>query len=237
MSYNTCIVISHYLGRDINNLNNLISQLTFFKENIIVIVNSDHTHIETLDIINGIKFVIRPNIGMNIGGWGAAIKYCNKYDKVIFLQDECIVNDFEFLPRYSELLDTKNTGIVGESINFKWNKSWDSMANSPLNYQVRLSDRVVMSRVEYYIQCLNKWRINPGKTAKHLRSLVWGFNTSFLSIINGFPIGNTKEECIASEIGVSKLVEQHNLNILQSSDNPFQYIHHKEWNTNGWAKI
>jgi hypothetical protein len=237
MSNKICIVISHYLGRDNRDLINLINQLDFFKSNLIVSINDDNALSESYSNINGVNFVVRPNIGMNIGGWGAAIKYCQDYDKIIFMQDECIIKDFDFISQYSDLLDNIGAGIVGESINPKWNKSWDLLANSPLNYNVETLEGLTIPRVENYIQCLNKWGINPGKTGLHLRSLVWAFNTSFLSIINNFPIGLNKEECIAVEIGVNKLVEQNNLKILQSATYPFRYIQHKEWKTDGWSKI
>jgi hypothetical protein len=52
-----------------------------------------------------------------------------------------------------------------------------------------------------------------------------------LSEIGGFPIGRNYAECIAAEIGVSKLVESRGLSVQQvDDDEPFRFIRHEEWN-------
>jgi hypothetical protein len=81
------------------------------------------------------------------------------------------------------------------------------------------------------------WGINPGVTGRHLRSLVWGFSNESLSRLGGFPIGSTKEECIASEIAVSKKIEQLGLSVTQISDTPFTFFKHEEWRADGTSKI
>ena len=55
--------------------------------------------------------------------------------------------------------------------------------------------------------------------------------------ISPFPIGNTKEECIASEIAVSKKVEQLGLKVTQINERPFKYISHIEWKLDGSSKL
>jgi len=66
--------------------------------------------------------------------------------------------------------------------------------------------------------------------------LVWAFRRDTLQRIKAFPIGRTKEECIAAEIATSKWVEQHGGRIAQVGPLPFQYIQHKEWRVDGSHK-
>ena len=84
---------------------------------------------------------------------------------------------------------------------------------------------------------MKKWGIKPGLTGLHLRSLVWGFKREVLEELFPFPIGKTKEECIASEIAVSKKVEQLGLKVTQIHKKPFKYISHVEWKLDGSSKV
>jgi len=84
---------------------------------------------------------------------------------------------------------------------------------------------------------MKKWKIDPGTNGRHLRSLVWAFNRGALALIKGFPTGLHKEECIAAEIAVSKNIEQHGLLVTQVAERPFTFIHHVEWQKDGYKKI
>ena len=75
------------------------------------------------------------------------------------------------------------------------------------------------------------------KNATHLRSLIWSFKNETVRKIQGFPIGINKGECIASEIAVSKKIEALGLQIKQVDSAPFKYIHHTEWNRDGFSKL
>jgi hypothetical protein len=235
MVANVSIVVSHYEKRDKEDLNKLLDQLHLFKKQVVVVINRDGIFKENYFRSDEVLFIERPNLGMNIGGWSAAIKYCDKSDYVIFLQDECEILSFDFLEKYAGLLDQKQNGMVGESINPKWVFEWRILQASPINYVLPGSEKPI-TRIDYYHQCFRNWNIQPGDTGNHLRALTWGLKTSFLQKLEKFPIGGNKEECIASEIGVSKLVEQHGLRIIQSSEQPFHFVRHKEWHHDGWSK-
>jgi hypothetical protein len=237
MNPNFGIVISHYNKREKNDLNKLLGQLQPFKKQVIVVINRDDIGGEDHFLYESTLIVERPNIGMNIGGWSAGIKYCNNFEYVVFLQDECDIISFDFFEKYIELLNDSQIGMVGESINPKWVYEWEFLRATKLNYSISNFTSNPVSRIDYYHQCFARWNIKPGNTGSHLRALTWGFKNSFLQKIKQFPIGGNKEECIASEIAVSKLVEQHGLSIRQSNERPFSFVRHKEWHQDGWSKI
>ena len=128
--------------------------------------------------------------------------------------------------------------MTGESINYKWANKWEDIVSSDLNYIVGYNAlKKPIYRVQYYLSLMKKWGIKPGLTGKHLRSLVWGLKKEVLEKISPFPIGKTKEECIASEIAISKKVEQLGLKVTQINKTPFKYISHLEWKLDGSSKV
>jgi hypothetical protein len=233
MQSNTLIIISYYVSRNNRQLSSLLTQISHFSKNVLIVINDDEIATETVGFFKGYPAILRPNIGMNIGAWNATFQRYPTYKNYIFLQDECSLMRDDFISAYESELGKFGVGMTGESINKKWDKSWCEMLKSPLNYPVNQN----LSRVEYYLYLMNMWGINPGITGRHLRSLVWGFSNEALSRLNGFPIGNTKEECIASEIAVSKKIEQLGLSVTQISDTPFTFFKHEEWRADGTSKI
>lgn len=234
----TVIVISHYAERDSVDLESLLAELKRFNINVFVVVNDDRVFEDSLFTALGANFLIRPNKGMNIGGWSAAIKYCADFDHVIFLQDECKIISNDFIECYSEKLRNSSIGMVGESLNYKWALDWEKLSKSSLNYRINFSNQQSVNRVTYYLNCLKDWGVNPGATGLHLRALIWGFSSKVLtSAIKSFPEGNNKEQCIASEIAVTKLIEQMGLIACQSNPQPFKYVAHKEWASDGSGKF
>ena len=81
------------------------------------------------------------------------------------------------------------------------------------------------------------WKINPGDSSKHLRALNWALTNKTLKLIDGFPIGKNKEECIASEVAVSRSIESNMLEITQSDKQHFNFIGHREWAEDGFGKL
>ena len=112
------------------------------------------------------------------------------------------------------------------------------MANSGINYVVGYDmHKKPVYRVQYYFSLLKPWLIQPGENGRHLRSLIWGFKKETLNKISSFPIGKTKEECIVTEMAVSKKVEQIGLKVTQVHKKSFKYISHIEWKLDGTSKI
>lgn len=231
------IVISHYSARDKTSLMSLIQRISVTTSNILIVINDDDATIESFGKLENFPVITRPNTGMNIGGWNSAYQNYPYYKYYIFLQDECSLLRDDFIGAYKKELSADGVGMTGESINFKWDKSWVELFHSPLNYLFEniLGHRI--SRVEHYLALMRGWGVNPGENGRHLRSLVWGFNQSALSQIGGFPEGRSKEECIASEISVSKKIEEIGLVVTQISKTPFSFFKHEEWRLDGRSKI
>ena len=232
------ITISHYNKRDKSILFDLTTKLKKQNSDLFIVINDDICQNETLGSFNNIKSLTRPNTGMNIGSWNASYLNNRNYDFYMFLQDECKIVDTSFLSNYIDELSKKDVGMTGESINMKWNKTWEEISKSSLNYLVGHDiNHKPVYRIQYYLHLLKQWSIKSGETGKHLRSLIWAFNKKTLDKVSAFPIGTTKEECIASEIAVTKKVEQLGLKVTQINKKPFKYISHVEWKLDGSTKI
>jgi len=233
------VVVSHYAPYPPDALARLTEKLKSLTKDVLVVINDDNVDSLSLDSGDeGVRTLIRPNTGMNIGGWDAAYKTFPEFDFYIFMQDECEVLREDFIAAYVAELSKDDVGMTGESINPKWDTGWNEIARSSLNYEISLDSKgSSVPRLNYYLYCMDHWGIDPGQNGRHLRSLVWAFNQRALSSIKGFPIGLHKEECIAAEIAVSKSIEQHGLKVTQVSRNPFEYIHHVEWQRDGHRKV
>ena len=233
---NSIFIISFFRGRTNHYLAKLVEQLEIFNIPIAVIVNDPSAQNLELTNHNNHYFLRRPNTGMNIGAWDEGWRYFYGYENYFFFQDECFIKKNDFLERYIEFLSIRDLGMVGENINPKWDMDWNELLKIKIfNKKIIVNDNEE-NQVEYYLKKINEWGINAGKSARHLRSLNWALNFKTLELINGFPIGLNKYECIASEISVSKKVEEKKLNIIQSSKDHFSYIGHKEWPSNGISK-
>lgn len=236
MDNNALIVVSHYAARSLTPLDSLLTQLKLITNNILVIINDDNVINDQFSIYSGVKCIRRKNIGMNIGAWWTGFSNFPNYEYYIFLQDECVILKNNFIDIYKSLLGNKQIGLIGESINFKWDKSWSDLSESPLNYKIN-NNIFLISRVDFYLEMFRKWGINPGASGIHMRSLVWGISRLTLEKMGSFPLGSNKEECIAAEIAVSKKIESLSLSVQQTSAKPFFYIKHIEWQSNGLNKI
>ena len=232
------VTISHYNKRNKDNLIKLLNSFNNQNCDLFVVINDDDCVVEKDIIFYNSKTLIRPNTGMNIGSWNSSYLNNRNFDFYIFLQDECVILKKDFIKKYIFELSKVNVGMTGESINFKWAEKWENIASSNLNYIVGY-DRLKrpIYRVQYYLSLMKKWGIRHGDNGLHLRSLIWGFKREILEKISPFPIGKTKEECIAAEISISKKVEELGLKVTQVHKNPFNYISHIEWNSNGNSKV
>jgi hypothetical protein len=236
MDKNFLIIISFYEQRRVEYLQSLINQILPLTQNFIVVINSDSR--EKIEIVNkdNVRYVFRPNIGMNIGAWYCGCQLFPEYSNYIFLQDECVILNTNFIQNYLKKLNVAGIGLTGESINNKWNLTWAELSRSSLNYNISFKDSCV-DRVSFYLSMLRKWGINPGTTGRHMRSLIWALSKSTINEIGGFPLGLNKEECIASEIAISKKIESIGLSVEQVSSLPFSFVSHREWRSDGLSKI
>lgn len=230
------IIISFYEQRRVEYLQSLINQILPITQNFIVVINSDSR--EKIEIVNkhNIRYVIRPNTGMNIGAWYCGYQLFPEFSNYIFLQDDCVILHCNFIQSYLNKLNVAGIGLTGESVNNKWDLSWAELSKSPLNYNIPF-DNSHIDRVSFYLSMFRKWGIDPGTTGRHMRSLIWALTRSTIEKIGDFPLGLNKEECIASEIAISKKIENIGLSVEQVSSIPFSFIGHREWRADGLSKI
>ena len=232
-------VISAYRPEGINRAFNLAAEVKSVVKHVVIVINSDgNSEQEIRQFSENCIVIQRPNSGMNIGAWLAGIKLCPEDSPVICLQDECRISDLNFSTQYEALLTQPGVGMVGESFNPKWELAWDELKMQPFNYSIQSADGQALDRVTYYLAKMTEWDIDPGLTGTHLRSLVWGFSPDAKRALDRLPDGKNKEECIALEIGVSKLMRNNlDLEVVQSAEAHFRYISHIEWRSDGLSKI
>jgi hypothetical protein len=228
-------VISNYAPRGQEDLNRLVSQIENLVDKVLIVINDDSCTQSRVKN-SGHLTITRANRGMNIGAWSEAIQYCDSDSNVIFLQDECRLVDERFIDVYTNKFSDAKIGMIGESLNPKWNLPWEKLRSSSLNYKLLIDNTTFCNRVDLYLSCFQTWGIHPGVNGTHLRSLVWAFSSQAIKAIKSFPLGLTKEECIASEIGVCKLVNQLGFEFIQSDEKPFTFFEHREWEKHGLHK-
>jgi hypothetical protein len=237
---NVLTVVNHYDRRPKDSLESLLNQLRAYDLQVLVVINSDEEKTSsTWRETSKLRYLRRPNAGMNIGAWSEGYARMPDFDYYLFLQDECIIEKDDFIEAYAEEFNKdKNLGMVGESINPKWLMDWESLRQSGLNVFSPEHEigRVPTRRVDFYLHCLKTWGIDPGKTGRHLRSLIWFLPGCIMGRLKGFPEGKNKGECIAAEIGVSRRIEQMGYSLKQVGEAPFSYIYHTEWQRDGYRK-
>jgi hypothetical protein len=237
----TAIIISFYAPRPANDLRQLMASLATYKDQSTIVINSDQLEGKPqLHSLAGWQAIAAPNRGMNIGAWQQGFLARPDENFYFFFQDECFIKQTGFfeacLRRFEE---NSKLGMLGESLNLKWNHPWPAMRNSDMNWKDadHRIDGVHVPRVDYYLKGLERLGIAPGDSGLHLRSLCWAFRGDTLRAIGGFPIGVSKGECITAEIGVSRKVLQHGYLFDQLCPTPFTYIGHREWKADGSGKL
>jgi hypothetical protein len=231
------VVISYYDRRPTACLQDLLKSLGRHKAGrdfeVVVVVNQTR---EDLPALPGTPYPLtvigRENTGMNIGAWEAGWRHLPGRPVYVFMQDECLVIRDGWLAAYADRCAEPGVGLVGESLNLAWDRPWSHLR--VVHAGARMPDHLIdgnpADRVDVYLDCLQRWGIDPGESASHLRSLVWAATHATLSRIDGFPIGGNYGDCIAAEIAVSRKVEAARLRIVQVRQAPFYFTMHREWN-------
>lgn len=240
-------VVSHFsTGRESDaSLEALLHQLKSQNIQIVVVCNAswpnqslNYSSLSSLclDILE------RPNEGMNIGAWRFGYQAYPNFSIYHFLQSECFIRRDDFRAVYERILQSKDVGIVGESMNLKWDQTWSALEGSALDCDIYVQpgfygdgaplDRVrsgkMYQRIAYYRSKFRQWSCEGNSSLLHLRALNWSFNVESLRKID-FPVGFSKHECIAAEIYVSRSLASKGLKIVQASSEPFFYVGHPEW--------
>ena len=184
---------------------------------------------------------LRENTGMNIGAWNHAWQFQSHHDTYLFLQDEVILQRPNWLAQYAacgQMVRGDGNGfyLLGESFNNRWQLAWSSLRQSSLNVYAP-GHPPDQRRVDFYLQCMRQWEVDPGADGGHLRSLVWFSNRQTLDHLAGFRLGRGYGECIAAEIAASRAVLAAGGVVQQIEQSPFAVFWHPEWRKDGLAKI
>ena len=228
------VVISHYDCRPLRNLQNLLRSLEEHVAgrsfDVCVVVNQESGRtVEVPTLSFSVKTLSRINAGMNIGAWDHGWRQNPGYDYYIFLQDECVILRNGWLQALVDPLTEPSIGIVGECINRRWCKTWEDLIGPEASQLEERVATLTSRRAQLCLQFMQARNIPAGHTARHLRSLIWGFSGQVLELLGGFPTGNNYEECIAAEIAVSRQVESLGLTVRQVHRSPFYYVGHTQW--------
>ncbi|MEM7327821.1 MAG: hypothetical protein AAF437_03715 [Pseudomonadota bacterium] len=234
----TLVIISFYDRREAQNLERLLEGLRTIPagqpfDTLVVVNSTGDTRIDEV-VGDQAKVIYRENTGMNIGAWDHGWRTHSNYKSYVFLQDECSVSSPNWLVHIQKALGYSEIGLLGESINAAWDRSWETLEIAHKGAQ--LPDHFIegkkADRLPAYLHAFKTWGIDRGRDGRHIRSLIWAMRSETLRRIDGFPIGRNYGECIAAEIAVSKAVESLGLKVAQIAAQEFFCFRHWEWNSN-----
>jgi hypothetical protein len=235
----TCVIISYWVGRPAKDLNRLLAQMQKIDAgapfDILIVCNGGLERPLSLPPrYYGLRLRIlnRENTGYNLGAWDHGWRNADGYAYYLFLQDDCFLKRpnwvFDFGFRMSRDM---GIGLLGEAI------MWDRMT---WRYIREATDRDLgrlawpedepIHPLDTYQALLDRRGIPRGEVGTHLPSLILFTSRQILNEIGGFPIiGSSYREAVASEIGISRLIESRGYRITKLKDRSFELIGHRQW--------
>lgn len=183
-------------------------------------------------VARGVAVLQRENRGWNLGAWESGWRARPDCRRFLFLQAECRILARDWLLRYQRRLDGEaGIGLVGEIM------MWAGLTWAQAEADTRrdLGDEVVRnggaeSSFERQHRGLLAAGIDPGVVCEHLVCLVLYADRRVLEAAGGFRyFGDTYEEAIRSEIGISRAVASLGLRPVTLGERPFAAIGHPQW--------
>jgi len=229
------VIISLYDQRPLEPLKALLESMQAYDAGLpfelVLVINRDDNRLLDLPVVEGMRGIERPNAGMNIGAWDHGWRQCPGADGFLFLQDECLIVRSGWLLEFASWA-TAGAALTGESLNASWDRRWSELRETQGQTDMpgHSLNGEPANRIDLYMDFMRRHSIDPGRTARHLRSLVWYARRPWLERINGFASGRDFGECIGAEIGVSRAIEAAGGRLEQVGAEPFSYIRHTEWN-------
>lgn len=229
------VIVSLYDQRSLEPLEALLESMQLHDAGLafelVLVINRDDQRPLDLPAIEGMRVIERPNGGMNIGAWDHGWRQCAAADGFLFLQDECLIMQPGWLLEFASWA-AAGAALTGESLNASWDRPWSELrkTHGQTDMPGHSLNGEPANRIDLYMDFMRRHSIDPGRTARHLRSLVWYVRRPWLERINGFASGRNFGECIGAEIGASRAIEAAGGRLEQVSAEPFSYIRHIEWN-------
>lgn len=229
------VIVSYYNGWPPDTLYCLLDQLhtvpSGYPFELGIVINQTGSQAsEVPHRFGNIPVLTRKNIGYNIGAWEHGWRHFSSHDIYLFLQDECQLVRSGWLRAFVGSVSRSGVGLVGESLNLF--TTWKFLESSFLSLTSPNAEFAGV-KPDVFFQILDRFflanGINKGLECDHLQSLVLCTRRDVLERIGGFPIGQSKAEAVAAEIGISKRVQSLGLQVRQIGLRPFEYVSHPQW--------
>ncbi|MFM1871459.1 MAG: hypothetical protein RL398_881 [Planctomycetota bacterium] len=242
-SIRTCVVVCYWTARSQAPLLALLRQLFAVPAGapfeVLVVCNGGDVQPLRLPadlVARGVVVLPRENRGWNLGAWEHGWRAKPECRRFLFLQAECRILGKDWLRRYQQRLDADSgVGLVGEVMMWA-GLTWEQ---AEANTRRDLGDEVVRnggaeSSFERQRRGLQAAGIEPGTLCEHLVCLVLYADRQTLQAAGGFRyFGDTYEEAIRSEIGMSRAVASMGLRLVTLGERPFAAIGHPQWTAAG----
>jgi hypothetical protein len=235
MMKTAAVVVSHYNAWPTDQLVALLDQIRAIPAGHpfatrVVVNRAEDRPLELPARHSDVAIFCRENRGYNIGAWDHGWRQSPPADFYLFLQEECILLKPGWLRAFVRAASNPKVGLVGESISL-WKQTWDDVDH--FRKLAGVGSIVVYGQEGSWAEgtrmFLARHGIKAGPGADHLQSLVIGARREVLEKIGGFPIGDTKDEAICSEVAMSKAVQAIGLEIRQVGLQRFTQVHHPQW--------
>ena len=178
------------------------------------------------------KILSRANSGYNIGAWNYGWEAARGYEYYLFLQDECFIKRAGWVSEFEYRMDQDSgIGLLGEAI--MWDRmSWEYIrAATDRDMGTDWFDPIEIHPIDIYRNYIEAHGVERGVVGTHLQSLILFTSDKILNEVGGFLVGKTYHEAVASEIGISRLIESKGYRISKIKDAPFALIGHWQWTT------
>ncbi len=175
--------------------------------------------------------MIRENTGFNLGAWDHVWRRLSGYTHVLFLQDDCFVQRKNWLLDFVRCFQSgTGCGLVGENYNKGWDYPWRELTNRARHAPPgRTHSEEKIDRAVYYLKTLKDWGIDPGRSARHITTVVQFTAIAVLEAVDGYTPADSYAKAIAAEIGFSKKVEAEGYCLRQIGKHRHSRIGHPQW--------
>lgn len=235
----TCVVVAHWIGQSDAQLHRLLRETRTteagapFDLRIVCNGGDEKPLLLPPEFANwDIQILNRENIGYNIAAWDHGWKIDPRHDFYLFLQSECFLKQQGWVEAF-EFRMTRDSGIglLGEKI--LWDReTWPfvrAATDRDLGAAAWPKDEP-RHPIDTYKALIEQAGIPPGELGTHVPTIIHFTSRNILEEIGGYPfLGPSYREAVATEVGISRLIESRGYRVCQLKNDPFAYIGHRQW--------